>query len=161
MLPHALPSLTPPTLSGLVVTLEVSEHICSASSRCSDALLLIGKSLERRLGQHVEFPRNSIGVEWPTSWQPRIKRARHAAEEAVERHGSRIAATLVGVALFGLLGGRALSFSPSNVRNLGAFARSKASLPATLEYATPAGYTQMLSLVANQMANQKYVSVFP
>jgi hypothetical protein len=54
------------------------------------------------------------------------QRARAWANESASRQSVRVAAAVVGVVLFAALGGQRLSFSPSNVRHLGAFARQVA-----------------------------------
>jgi len=66
------------------------------------------------------------GAPWRVQ-QPGDHRSSHGP---LQGRGPLVAATMVGVLLFAGLGGRALSLAPSNVRHLGAFARSKVSATA-------------------------------
>lgn len=137
------------TLAGAIaLSWEAAERARGTSTRCAAAVDRIlcaplfgassGRSrwfgiceLGKEVSLHTAFPAvppNSAA--WASNLWDEWRR--HLAPST--RHLA--AATVGGLLLFRCLGGRALSFSPSDVRSVGAFARR--SLPATMAYATDA-----------------------
>mmetsp|Transcript_45762 Transcript_45762/g.92369 ORF Transcript_45762/g.92369 Transcript_45762/m.92369 type:complete len:339 (-) Transcript_45762:76-1092(-) len=125
---------------GLLLSWEAGDALSACSMRCKSSCVSLARAADKtlRVRETVSTQLRSWGWRSSNTRNPLLQvKMPRVAKSSAEHYGPTFAAVLGGFLIFGCLGGRVQSLVPSDVRTLGAFARTKVgSLPASLSYAT-------------------------
>mmetsp|Transcript_43866 Transcript_43866/g.99158 ORF Transcript_43866/g.99158 Transcript_43866/m.99158 type:complete len:328 (+) Transcript_43866:107-1090(+) len=141
--------------SGLLLSWETGDALCGCTDRCASSIRASTRAIPRAFAVKIDEATAAVDRQLSvtrnfvsrlgTGVYPEISVLRSSGPEFWRRWRSkedktlsRTAVVLSGLLLFGALGGRRLSLTPSNVRSIGAFARQEGSFPATMAYASAA-----------------------
>jgi hypothetical protein len=116
-------------VSGLLLSLECSEYFSGTKTRFKQTIV---SKIDKMKANHNQTTVSGLVLgDVSHKDHPVVNVLKDGAREveiSLERHTTSIAISIIGVILFHGLGGRSMSLVPSNVRNLGAFARTKVFL---------------------------------
>ena len=127
---------------GLLLSWETGDALCGCTDRCASSIRATTRAIPRAFAVKIDEATAAVDRQLSvtrnfvsrlgTGVYPEISVLRSSGPEFWRRWRSkedktlsRTAVVLSGLLLFGALGGRRLSLTPSNVRSIGAFARQE------------------------------------
>lgn len=113
----------------MLLSLECAESVSRTRTRFKEIVVKKIENYKKLYYNQTTSVSTLVLGNVSTHDHPTLNKIREKVRETeiytLERHGTSIVISLLGMVLFHSLGGRSLSFVPSNVRNLGAFARTR------------------------------------